>query len=118
VKVRFDLAKYDTPVLYASLNPIWDLSQVEGLATYLYVPEELTGLGVGLTFTASGAKFRAAPVALETGWNQITLDLDDTWLPPDARTRIEQLEWGLAAADQRRAGWVIFGPLWAKGNDR
>jgi hypothetical protein len=118
LKVRFDLAKYDTPVLYASLNPIWDLSLVEGLATDLYVPEELTGLGVGLTLTASGAKFRAPPVALETGWNKITLDLDDTWLPPDARTGIEQLEWGLAAADQRRAGWVIFGPLWAKGKGR
>jgi hypothetical protein len=115
LKVHFDFAKYDTPVLYASLNPLWDLSRVGDLTTDLYVPEGLGDVELGLTLTANGAKYRAPPLALEAGWNKVAIDLDGTWLAPEARTGIEQLEWGLTAGDPRRAGWVIFGPIWAKG---
>jgi hypothetical protein len=112
LKVRFDLAKFNRPLLYASVNPLWDLSRVGSLATDIYLPPGITsGLGVSLSLLGHGKKYQAPPVSLLTGWNPVRLELCDAWLPPVARKAIEQIEWSLSGPDRGIASWVIFGHL-------
>jgi hypothetical protein len=115
LRIRFDLARCDAPVLYGSVNPLWDLSRVGALATDLYVPGDIGGnLGVRVYLATNGVKYQAPPVALVSGWNEVRIDLSGGWLGRDARQSIEQLEWRLMAGTPGLAGWVIFGPLRAE----
>jgi hypothetical protein len=115
LRIRFDLARCDAPVLYASLNPLWDLSRVGALATDVHVPGDIPGsLSIHVSLAARDVKYRAPPVALVSGWNEVRTDLSGAWLAQDARANLEQLEWRLAASAPRIAGWVIFGPLRAE----
>jgi hypothetical protein len=51
----------------------------------------------------------AAPsVRLKSGWSQVTVRLDDTWLPEQVRAAAEQVEWTLTADDKKASGWVVF----------
>ena len=115
LRVRFDLARCDAPVLYASLSPPWDLTRVGALATDVYVPADIaTNLAVQVSLAAKDVKYQALPMDLKPGWNALRIDLNGAWIVQDARASVEQLEWRLKAAAPGIAGWVIFGPLRAE----
>jgi hypothetical protein len=112
LQVLFDLARCPSPVLYASLNPVWDLSLVRRLTLDVYQPETSPGaLQLSLALLSRSARSRAPAMPLQGGWNKIAIDLEDPWLPPATRARVEQIEWQLSAAGKEFAGWILLGNL-------
>ena len=109
LKLSFDLEKFPHPLLYASLNPGWDLSQIKSLALDVFVPAELADtLMLNLVLEANVDKYRAPPVPLKAGRNQINIELKPAWLPDKARTGIEQVQLVLTARKGKPSGHLIF----------
>jgi hypothetical protein len=115
LRVRFDMARCDAPVLYALLSPPWDLTRVGALETKVYVPASIAAnLSVHVSLAAKDVKYQPPPVDLKPGWNTLRIELIGAWFMQGARASVEQLEWRLTAAAPGIAGWVIFGPLRAE----
>jgi 3',5'-cyclic AMP phosphodiesterase CpdA len=109
VKLSFDLAKFNRPVLYAPLNPLWDLGRVSSLMVDVYVPKTMGGT-LTINFAAKSAekKYNAPAIALRPGWNKVAARLGGNWLPVEARKSIEQMEWKISADRKDLKGWVVF----------
>jgi hypothetical protein len=109
LKVRFDFAQCNRPLLYAPLNPLWDLSRVGTLTMDVYAPEDVAGaLRVNLVIARKEKKYQAPAVSLKPGWNKVIVDLNGTWLSKQARSAAEQVEWILSTDNKKLAGWAVF----------
>lgn len=117
LKVTFDLKRFERPLLYAALNPSWDMSRVGVLALDVYAPEGVSGaLSVHLTVRRKGHRYQSRSVPVTMGWNRIAMSLDDQWLPKDVRSCADQIEWALSGHRKDLAGWVVFDNFRAESN--
>lgn len=111
LQISFDLARCPSPVLYAALNPVWDLSRVRQLTMDVYQPESPGVLQLSLMLVSRNARSRAPAMALRAGWNKVAVELEGDWLAPATRARVEQMEWELSAREKEFAGWILLGNL-------
>ena len=115
LKMHLDLGQCPRPVLLARLNPPWDMSGVGTLAADVYVPDTLPGdVAVALGIRAREAEFASPPVALRSGWNSVKVSLKGPWLPTEARTAAEQVEWTMSSPHKDLRGWIVFDYLRAE----
>jgi hypothetical protein len=115
LKVTFDLAMYEWPVLLLMLHPHRDLSRIDRLLIDVYVPEALGGK-VSANLSVKGKKSHEAPAtSLKSGWNTVAADLNGGWLPAAERREARELQWTLVGKDRSLAAWVVFDNLRAEG---
>jgi hypothetical protein len=115
LKVQFDLSRFPRPLLYAPLDPPWDLGGVDSLAIDVHVPAGLAGsLQLNLALVHKDTRYKAAPVILKAGWNKAAVPLEG-WLPRQARAAVEQVEWTLSGSDRKLKGWVVVDNFRAGG---
>jgi hypothetical protein len=109
VKVDFDFAQCDRPMLLARLNPPWDLSGVKGLALDVFVPTGApAGLAISLAFRFQEIEHSSRSTSLRSGWNHVEISLSSSWLPDRARLSAEQVQWSLSCPNQIAKDWVVF----------
>jgi len=98
--LHLDLALCKHPVLFAKLNPPWDLTTVKALDLEMEAPDRVAeGLTIGLVFRAKDTRFAAPVQPLPKGKAKIRFFLDPSWLPQDARTAVEQIAFKIEPAN-------------------
>jgi len=116
--LRLDLnfAECSRPVLFARLNPPWDLTQVKTLILQMEVPDSLArDLHLRLVLRAKDVDFASPPLALRHGRSEARFELNRDWLPREARAAIDQLAFTLVATTNR-PGTITFEKLQAAGS--
>jgi hypothetical protein len=110
--LQLDFSSCNRPVLFARLNPPWDLRKVKALLLELdasnSLPEDLT---IGLAFRAKDVEFAAPPLLLGAGKSGKKFELDASWLPEKIRTAVELVSFTLASTNKTGAGTIRFKQL-------
>ena len=110
--LQLDFSSCNRPVLFARLNPPWDLRKVKALVLELdasnSLPEDLT---IGLAFRAKDVEFAASPLRLRAGKSEKKFELDANWLPEKIRTAVELVSFTLASTNRTGAGAIRFRQL-------
>jgi hypothetical protein len=110
--LQLDFSSCNRPVLFARLNPPWDLRKVKALLVELDVsnslPEDLT---IGLAFRAKDVEFAAPPLPLRAGKIEKKFELDANWLPEKIRTAVELVSFTVASTNKTGAGAIRFRQL-------
>jgi hypothetical protein len=115
VKLQFDFAQSDQPMLLSQLNPPWDLTGVSALTVDVYRPDQVTNqVAVTLSLRAKETDFTGPATPLKRGWNTVNVDLNGAWLPPSVRGAAEQIRWSLASPNKAAKGWVAFDNMVAR----
>ena len=90
--VHVDLAKCNRPVVFARLNPPWDLRGVKSLELEFEEPQQLPqGLTIALSLRVQDVGFEGPVQPLPRGRARIKFALDPSWLPQSARAAVELL---------------------------
>jgi len=76
-------------VLYAALDPAWNLSAVHSVALDVFLPEPAVSGDLTLIFLKDHFTYPAAPLALKPGLNHLIIPLDPAWLPDSARANVQ-----------------------------
>ena len=114
--LHLDFAQCNRPVLFARLNPPWDLTQVKALLLQLDVPAEAPAdLTLAVQLRANEVDFSPPPVALHPGAATMKCNLDGNWLPRATRAGVEQIGFTLTSTNTNRPVVVTFGKLSAAG---
>jgi len=109
LKLNFDTAKFQRPLLYAPLQAVWNLSKVNTLMVDVYAPPQVAEvLKLNFTLTAGTEKYRAPAQTLTPAWNTLHADLRGAWLLSRARGAANQIEWNFDAGGRKFAGRLIF----------
>lgn len=108
LKLVFDCTRYETPLIYAQLQPYWDLSRADVIAVDIFVPKELDGALTATTAIEGRSRHEAPAIRLKSGWNTLATDLNAGWLPKAERAAATQIQWTLGAEAPHLRGWVVF----------
>lgn len=99
--LHLDLALCKHPVLFAKLNPPWDLTDVKALELEMEAPDRMPeDMTVGLVFRAKDVAFAAPVQSLPRGAAKIHFSLNASWLPQSARASVEQVAFRLESANR------------------
>jgi hypothetical protein len=111
-----DFAECNRPVLFARLNPPWDLTQVNALTLQIAVPNRVPNdLTVKLLLWANDVAYNSPSRLLRPGKGQMRFDLDNSWLPRQTRSAVEQVGFALVSASTNGAAPVLFEKFSAEG---
>jgi hypothetical protein len=112
-----DWANCRRPVIFAQLNPPWDLSRVKALlltsSAGNSAPKDLV---VRLVLRANDTDYVGPGVALERGARELRFDLAERWLPANIRARVEQVAFVLETTDQTARADLLFQQFRAASN--
>jgi hypothetical protein len=112
-----DFAECNRPVLFARLNPPWDLTQANALTLQIAVPDRVPNdLTVRLLLWANDVAYNSPSRPLRPGKSQMRFDLDNSWLPQQTQRAVEQVGFALVSASTNRAGPLLFEKLSAEGH--
>jgi len=115
--LHLDFSKCSRPVLFAKLNPPWDLSKAKGLSLQMRLPINLPDdLSIALAFRAKEVQFQTPPLLLHAGLNEARFDLTGSWLPQRTRAAAEQVEFTLVSTNTARPIDITFEKLSAGDN--
>ncbi len=107
--LHLDFSKCNRPVVFAQLNPPWDLTNAKALvletATADSLPNDLT---IELAFRANDVEFTGPPLALRSGAGRMRFDLQGNWLAQKARGGAEQVAFRLVSTNTVYRGDLIF----------
>lgn len=116
LRVHLNFSECSRPVLFARLNPPWDLTSVKALLLQMDVPgsfpEDLT---LRLVLKANDVDSPSPPFPVHPGTSQLRFELDGDWLPPKTRAAVEQVAFTLVSTSTNRAGAITFEKLSAAG---
>lgn len=117
LRMTFDFARCQWPLIYAGFDAPLDLSGIASLAVDVHVPEGLGPVAVALHVPGAKRKEKheAAPIALTPGWNAVVVPLDGPWLPAEARRGVKGVEWMLSSERKDLRGALVFDRLRALG---
>ena len=108
LQLSFDFKQCPQPMLVSRLNPPWDLTSVQTLVLEAFVPDEIpNGLSLRLGFRAREIQFLSPPSGLVKGWNTVEMKISNDWIPPNAQTAVEQVEWVLGSKDKTVASSLV-----------
>lgn len=100
LRLHADFAQCSRPVIFAQLNPPWDLTKVNALLLQMAVeaepPKDLT---IGLTFRAKDVEYAAPALPFHRGTGQMRFDLRGNWLPRQIRAAVEQIGFVLVSTN-------------------
>ena len=117
LRVHFDFAKCNRPVIFARLNPPWDASKVDtlllGMESAGPLPDDLT---IALAFRKNDVEYRAPAVPLPGEAGQVRFALSENWLPRTVRQGVEQIEFVLVSTNAAGAGEITLEKLSAAGH--
>jgi 3',5'-cyclic AMP phosphodiesterase CpdA len=107
--LHLDFSRCNRPVLFARLNPPWDLSQVQALQLNLIASENVPNdLSFRMVLRTAETTFEAPPRSLRPGVNQLNLALDESWLLTAAKSAVEQVAFYMASANTTRQSDLLF----------
>jgi hypothetical protein len=90
--VHLDFWKCARPVIFAQLNPPWNLAKLKALILQVdktsTLPDDLT---IGLSFRTRDVQFAGPPLPLPRGAAQLRFELSSNWLPEANRVAAEQI---------------------------
>jgi len=110
--LNLDFAECNRPVLFARLNPPWDLTQVKALTLQIAVPDRVPDdLTLKLLLWAKDVACISPSCPLRPGKGQMRFDLDNSWLPQQTRGAVEQVGFAFLSANTNRAGPLLFEKL-------
>jgi hypothetical protein len=117
LRVHVDFAQCNRPVLFARLNPPWDLTRVKGLMLQLQVPDSLAEeVILKLALRANEVDFCPPVRQLPRGRSEIRFELDGGWLPPGTRAAVEQVGFMLLSTNAAQKAAITFERLSAAGD--
>jgi hypothetical protein len=112
LSLHLDFSECGRPVLFAQLNPPWDLTNVKALLLGVRALGPLPAdLGIALAFRAEEVEFRAPPLPLRTGTAQMRFDLEGAWLPQKARAAVQQVALALVTTNRTMQATISFEKL-------
>ena len=104
-------------MVFAQLNPPWDLSNVKALLINARVADSVPAdLVLRLILRASDTDYRGPGLALGRGASELRFDLAENWLPSKIRTRIEQVAFVLETTNRNARADLLFQQLRAAGD--
>ena len=107
-----DFLKCPRPILFAQLNPPWDLSKVKALVLQMErTPALPDDLKIGLSFRSRDIQFAAPPVPLRKGVTQLRFELTSDWLPQNTRIAAEQVALTLNTSNTARRVELVLTSL-------
>jgi len=114
LRMRLDFGQCNRPVLFARLNPPWDVRQIKALLLQVTVPDSFSNeLALSLVFRANEQDFVAPALPLRAGARRLSFNLDEGWLPNNARAALEQVGFRLSSTYTNAPTQVTFENLTA-----
>lgn len=93
-------SKSNRPLVFAQLNPPWDLSNVRTLLLKVTARGQVSkDLLLELVLRSNDTDFIAPAVRFQAGAPEQRFDLDRSWLPDQVRGRIEQIAFRVATSN-------------------
>ena len=115
--LHIDFATCNRPVVFAQLNPPWDLTGVKALLLQTEVADSLPqDLAINLIFRVGDVEYRGPRVPLHRGAQQLRFELGENWLPAQARAEVGQVGFILVSTNRTRSGCLTFEKLIAASN--
>ena len=112
--MRLDFGQCNRPVLFARLNPPWDLTQIKALRLQVTVPNSFSNdLALTLLLRAKDQDFASPALPLRAGTRRLSVDLEDGGLPTNARAALEQVGFRLRSTYTNGPVQVTFENLTA-----
>jgi hypothetical protein len=117
--LRYNFGICEWPLLYAGLNPGWNLSSVKRMMVDVFVGESAGGTGsagdalsvVPALLGRDSIKYSPPPTRLLPGRNRVVADLEGAWLPAEVRNDVWQVEFILSTGRPGATGYVVFDNL-------
>jgi len=107
--LHLDASKCNRPVLFARLNPPWDLTKVEGLRLQLLTTDNLPKeMAIRLALKSAEDCFESPTQLLRTGTNQLGFAFEENWLPSGARSRVEQVAFYMSTTNATVQSDLVF----------
>jgi hypothetical protein len=107
--LHFDFSECGRPVLFAQLNPPWNLTKVKALLLNLRATSPLPeDLGIGLAFRADDVEFRSPPLPCHPGNEQMRFDLEGGWLPQKVRAAAQQVAFMIVTTNRSLQSKITF----------
>jgi len=109
LRLHLNLSECNRPVLFALLNPPWDLTKVKALQLQVAVSDSFPDdVSLKLVFRAKDVDFASPSQKLRLGNSQMRFDLGGAWLPQKTRAAVEQVEFAVLSGSTNSAGTVLF----------
>jgi hypothetical protein len=109
LSLHLDFAKCNRPVLFARLNPPWDIANVKTIGLQVLAtqsaPEDLT---IGLVLKVAEATYESPRYTLKSGTNQLRFQLEEGWLPGNARGAVDQIAFYMSTTNRLRQSELLF----------
>jgi hypothetical protein len=117
LSVRLDGPKSSRPLLFAQLNPPWDLTNVRTLFLKATPRAPVSpDLLLELVLRANDTDFIGPSVRFQPGAPALRFDLNPSWLPDHVRTNIEQIAFRLVTNNTTGPVELVFKQLSAAEN--
>jgi hypothetical protein len=115
MKLLFDLERCPSPRLYATLDPMLDMSDVKSISLDAMVPADVPNCTLRLVVVSGGQRYLAPPIAVKPGQQHLEYPLDPAWLPADAKSAVEQMEFVVTAPKSLGKSWIAVDNLRGNG---
>jgi 3',5'-cyclic AMP phosphodiesterase CpdA len=113
--LHLEASKCSRPVLFARLNPPWDLTKVQGLKLQLVTTDNVPkDMAMRLALKSKEDCFESPAHILGTGTNQLGFALEENWLPVEARSRVEQIAFYMSTTNAIGQSDLVFERLSAE----
>ena len=110
--VHLDGAKSNRPLVFARLNPPWDLTSVRALLLNVTTRARVSpDLSLELVLRANDTDFIGPSVRFQTSGPELRFDLDPSWLPEHVRTKIEQIAFRFVTSNRTGTVDLVFKQL-------
>jgi hypothetical protein len=107
--LHLNFGECNRPVLFARLNPPWNLTAVKALVLQIQAPDSLPdNLKLAVVLNSKDADLVSAPRPLRRGANQMAFELTGDWLPEKYSAGVEQVAFTLESTNTKFAGTIIF----------
>ncbi|HTL55502.1 MAG TPA: metallophosphoesterase [Candidatus Limnocylindrales bacterium] len=108
LRLHLNFAEGNQPVLFARLNPPWDLSAVKALVLLLDEPGVDANLTIDLSLRAKEVDFTSPSVQIRRGTQQLRLDVTSGWLPQKALAAVDQIGFNVRCNSTNWTGTLTF----------
>jgi hypothetical protein len=110
--LHLDFAKCNRPVLFARLNPPWDIRDVKAIGLQVLATQSVPDdLSIGVVLKVAEATYESPRYALRSGTNELRFQLEEGWLPGAARDPVDQVAFYMSTTNRLRQSNLVFQKL-------
>jgi hypothetical protein len=107
--LHFDFAKCGRPVVFARLNPRWDLNKIDSLLLEIHTESSLPqDLAIAMAFRKNDVEYKTMPTPLSSDRQPIKFALNEQWLPSNIKTGVDQIEFTLTSTNVAGTAEIVF----------